>query len=191
MNHIMIDLETFGQTPGCSIMSIGAVMFDPLTSKLGPTLYEVVRRSSCKKAGLVEDPATLVWWEKQSDAAKAALTASSKRSGNVLLEEALTRLSAFVKSANANVQVWGNGSDFDNAILACAYKAVGQKLPWNFWNNRCFRTLKNLSPAEATSTGTPRGVYHNALDDAIYQAHIAIKCLRWIEDKKWAESVKK
>ena len=30
MTHIMLDLETWGKTPGCDIRSIGAVVFDPV-----------------------------------------------------------------------------------------------------------------------------------------------------------------
>jgi exodeoxyribonuclease VIII len=69
-----------------------------------------------------------------------------------------------------SVRVWGNGSDFDNAILACAYKAVEQPVPWQFWNNRCYRTIKNLFPSIKMIRG---GVHHNALDDAKSQARHA------------------
>lgn len=33
--NLMIDLETWGTEPGCDIRSIGAVVFDPLTGKIG------------------------------------------------------------------------------------------------------------------------------------------------------------
>ena len=34
-DHVMIDLETMGTTPESAIVSIGAVMFDPRTGKVG------------------------------------------------------------------------------------------------------------------------------------------------------------
>jgi exodeoxyribonuclease VIII len=74
-----------------------------------------------------------------------------------------------------NVLVWGNGASFDNAILAQCYRAVGMDFPWKFWNDRCYRTLKNLVldvPFERT------GTHHNALDDARSQAIHASAILR-------------
>lgn len=63
--------------------------------------------------------------------------------------------------------VWGNGSDFDNTLLAAAYDACQLTLPWNFWSNRCYRTLKNLRPEiKLVNPGTA----HNALDDSKAQA---------------------
>lgn len=35
VTHVMIDLETWGITPGCDIRSIGACVFDPVRSRLG------------------------------------------------------------------------------------------------------------------------------------------------------------
>lgn len=36
-NHVMIDLETMDKIPSASIVSIGAVIFDPRTNKVGKT----------------------------------------------------------------------------------------------------------------------------------------------------------
>lgn len=35
MTHIMLDIETWGKTPGCDIRSIGAVVFDPVAGFVG------------------------------------------------------------------------------------------------------------------------------------------------------------
>ena len=168
MENIMVDLETLGMTPGCVILSIGAVAFD--RTGLGREFYKVVNSKSCLDAGLTTDQSTVDWWSRQSDDARKVLIEAGET--DTTLGDALAEFGQFVREFGPRtVKVWGNGSDFDNAILACAYKALGRQLPWQFWNNRCFRTLKNLK------TGVePRreGTYHNALDDAKHQARHAI-----------------
>ena len=171
MEHVMIDLETLGRRAGCSILSIGAVAFGP--EGLGAELYTVVNRASCTAAGLHEDPGTLAWWEKQSASARAVLGQATE--GGDLLPVALGKLTEFLGQFNCRkVQVWGNGADFDNAILTACYAALGQDIPWEFWNNRCYRTLKSLKPQVKLAR---QGTYHNALDDAKSQAAHAIQLM--------------
>ena len=173
--HIMVDLETLGQSPGCSILSIGAVVFDPYNRTLGGEFYRVVNRASCNAAGLSEDASTLAWWQRQN--AKAREVIAEAETAPLGIAEAIEEFSAYVRGfGGGDVRIWGNGSDFDNAILAVCYERTGQKMPWRFWNNRCFRTLKSLSPKGKEA---PRqGVYHNALDDAKTQAYAAIAYLQ-------------
>lgn len=73
MTHIMVDTETLGIRPGSTIRSIGAVVFDPKTGKLGDEFYQNICATSCKEAGLTTDPDTVKWWAGQSQAAKDAL----------------------------------------------------------------------------------------------------------------------
>lgn len=170
MLDLMVDLETFGQTPGCGLVSIGAVFFDPWSEALGSTFYTLVDRASCSEAGLFEETSTILWWSSQMDAAREAFDKSTAGGqGVATLPEALAMLSTFV--GNEKVRVWGNGADFDNAVLAAAYRAAGVSPPWKFWNSRCYRTLKNLLPHIRMPARI--GVHHNALDDAITQARHA------------------
>lgn len=172
MEHVMIDLETLGRRAGCSILSIGAVAFDPKLG-LGQEMYCVVNRTSCSLVGLHEDPDTLAWWEKQNESAKTVLGHSTE--GGLVLTDALAKLTEFLAQfGHKKVKVWGNGSDFDNAILTACYAAIGQNIPWEFWNNRCYRTLKSLKPQIKL---TRQGTYHNALDDAKSQAAHAIQLM--------------
>jgi inhibitor of KinA sporulation pathway (predicted exonuclease) len=66
------------------------------------------------------------------------------------------------------IALWGNGSDFDNVLLAQAYAAAKMDYPIRYYNNRCFRTLKNLGLA--VQEPQREGTFHNALDDAKHQA---------------------
>lgn len=168
-NHVMLDLETMGTTPGSAIVAIGAVRFDPETGTVGGDgreFYTAVDLASCLEAGLTVDGGTVLWWLEQEDAARRALfTAPTPL--RVALED-------FAGWCPEDCQMWGNGAAFDNVILAAAYKALDRRQPWAFWNDRCYRTMKALS-----SVASPKfaGTRHNALDDAKHQARHLIDIL--------------
>jgi len=171
MRDIMWDLETLGQTPGCVMLSIGAVAFDE--KGLGKEFYCVVNTDDCKKAGLFTEDSTQAWWDDQSPEAREVLKQAANKKSSMPLKLALDKLTEFIASVGnpSSIRMHGNGSDFDNAILAVAYLKAGREVPWKFWNNRCHRTNK----AKAKGTEPKRqGTYHNALDDAKHQARHAI-----------------
>jgi hypothetical protein len=176
MQDVMVDLETLGRGPGCVVLSIGAVAFGP--EGVGPDLlYVVVNKASCLAHGLAVDADTEAWWSKQSENARQVLAQADAKTSDSL-PAALMRFTGFLAQYDIDkVRVWGNGADFDNAILQSCYKAVGRDVPWQFWNNRCFRTLKSLRP-EIKSVRA--GTHHNALDDAVAQAEHAVRLLRFI-----------
>ena len=173
---IMLDLETLGTTPGCLILSIGAVAFDPHGDSLGDKFYVVINRKSMARNyedDFVQplfkaEPETEQWWNSQTEEAKQVLRDSEDATKSVPVISALDSFANFVSlHGSKKAKIWGNGSDFDNAILATTYRKLGMPVPWQFWNNRCYRTLKSLVPKckmERT------GVHHNALDDACSQA---------------------
>lgn len=163
MTHCMLDLETWGTRPGCSIRSIGAVIFDPWQSGLGAEFYANVDGESCSSAGLTVDPDTAEWWESQSPEARAHLRGTRRT-----LDYALTLVSAFWR-ANGATFIWGHGASFDPPILEACFRAVGTPVPWKFWDIRDTRTLFDL--ANVSLKDFPRaGTHHNALDDAKHQA---------------------
>ena len=161
MQHIMLDLETLGTAVDSTILSIGAVKFDPETeSDLGEKFYSTLSIQSNLDAGRGVSGDTIKWWMGQDADARAVFNAPC-----VHLEEGLA---AFVQFFDHNDYfVWGNGSDFDNAIMTHALNSMGWKTPWKFWNNRCYRTLKGMPgvPKMAAFAGK-----HNALADACAQA---------------------
>lgn len=164
---IMVDLETLGTGPGCAILSIGGAAFDPATGRLGAEFHTLVSTASCRELGLREEADTLAWWRRQKPEAQAVIAEAA--ASDVTVRQALDRFARFLRGhgGRPRVRVWGNGADFDNAILAHLYRALGEPLPWEFWNNRCFRTLKSLNPGHEP----PRaGLHHDALADARHQA---------------------
>lgn len=170
--HIMLDLETMGNDSDAAIVAIGAVAFEEDVG-LQSAFYTAVKLESSVYHGLAISPSTVLWWLEQSKEARQALTSPEAMD----LRDALGAFSRFVsENGGDKAQVWGNGAAFDNVIIRNAYKAVKLDVPWPFWNDRCYRTLRALN----TSVKVPDrgGVHHNALDDAKYQAECAMLYLK-------------
>ncbi|MFZ6690262.1 3'-5' exonuclease [Undibacterium sp. SXout20W] len=179
-DRIMVDLETLGTGPGCIILSIGAISFDPETNSTGRHFYMVINTESCLAYGLAVNPETLHWWEQQNHEAQEVLRQANDYKTSVSIKFALNEFNKFI-SQHRDPEVWGNGADFDNTILAYAMTKCDLVPNWKFWNNRCFRTLKNMFPSVKMNR---IGTYHNSLDDAETQAqhaNILLKKLSGVE----------
>lgn len=157
----MLDLETLGTKPGSVILSIGAVKFNRKEVLPGWFHFHVSPADS-RYHGLQIEGDTVLWWLTQSDEARKAITESKKYSLPYVLNE-------FTKWLEHDcLEIWGNGANFDNALLSAAYDACGLERPWKFWNDRCYRTVKALHPDLPLAKRT--GTHHNAVDDARSQA---------------------
>lgn len=162
MKHVMIDLETWGTTPGSALRSLGACVFNPKTGDIGPTFYRNISRTSCEGLGLTVDPRTEQWWSEQSAEARSALEPDQRQLGSVLSE-----FLGWWKTEVEDACVWSHGANFDVVLLESAFSAVFIEAPWKFWNVRCCRTVLALGNRKVVFA---RGVEHNALDDAVAQA---------------------
>lgn len=168
MNDVMVDLETLGTLPGSAILSIGAVAFDEFGVG-DEEFYMPITRGSCEALGLKTSPETLAWWEKQSEEARRVLNDPD----GFMLEQALHGFDCWLReNFSENVRIWGNGANFDNPLLACAYEAINVKPCYKFYNERCYRTVKNQYPDVKLERS---GTYHNALDDARCQAEHLVR----------------
>ncbi|MBJ9156932.1 3'-5' exoribonuclease [Citrobacter sp. FDAARGOS_156] len=170
--HLMVGMETMGNSPDAPIVSIGAVFFDPSTGNTGAEFYQVVSLESSMSFGMKPDASTIQWWLKQSPEARSAILVD----GAMGLREVLELLSDFIAENAANgshsVQVWGNGCSFDNVILRRAYVLTETPFAVPFWNDRDVRTMVELGKSVGIN---PRfdipfeGDLHNALSDARHQ----------------------
>lgn len=167
--HIMVDLETMGTRPDAPIISIGAVSFN--ADGIVDTFYRSVSLHSSVRSGAVIDPSTVMWWLQQDDQARAALRdaqAGEDGGGAHSLEESLRDFGQLRCIYGDRLKgVWGNGATFDNVIIRESCRRLGIPQLWEFWLDRCYRTVKSMYPnikMERT------GVHHNALDDARSQA---------------------
>lgn len=184
--HVMLDLETMGNGPDAAIVAIGAIAFDLDASQIGPGYYNRVELESSVKLGGVIDASTVTWWLAQGDEARSEIA----RPGGMHIAEALQSFAEWMGVTAKDTAVWGNGASFDNVILRGAYQRAGHSVPWAWWNDRCYRTVKSLHrdvPFERL------GTHHNALSDATSQALHLIKMLKAPQpdcQKGWSCTIK-
>lgn len=180
MHHIMLDIETLGTAPGSIIASIAAVVFGP--EGTGRMFYQRVKLESCAALGLTVDADTVLWWMQKDGAGRHELTTPKERAPII---DALRGLAAFIadaaRSSGPNLQIWGNGPDFDCALLESAYRRAGLPCPWRPWDQRCLRTLRSIAPHIPKTT--PQ-IPHHALHDSIAQAQHAGQILDWLESTR-------
>lgn len=175
--NVALDLETLSTQENAAIIQIGCCIpeFDrkylpegishefEVSIKYEEALAEV-------RAGVFHHSTeTMLWWDKQDARTRAAVF-----SGQDDYCDALDQLEFWldsVKSGGAEVAIWGNGSDFDNRLLAYTISAKGYKPMWNFRNNRDLRTLKAFFPVEIAEDPVNE-VKHTALGDSRYEARL-------------------
>lgn len=162
MNHAMIDLETLGVGPRAAILTIGWAYFDTDNFEVGPSGKIQVDVQSCIERGMVVNDSTFRWWLQQSDEARSALQTQEAPQIDDVLE--LFRSELIGRDIK---YVWGNGANFDISILETAYELCKIEAPWEFYNVRCYRTVKNLFPNVPRVTPD---VPHCAAADARAQA---------------------
>jgi DNA polymerase III epsilon subunit-like protein len=164
-NHVMIDLETLDILPTATILTIGAVKFDPFGDLTKDTdtesLYVKVDIDSCDKIGSTICQDTLEWWARQSAEAQEA---AFDPDGRVDIVDAMDQLYRFCWGAS---KVWSHGAGFDVIILENYFRKVKKAIPWKFWDVRDTRTIFDIGidpqrPAKKTA--------HHALEDAVDQA---------------------
>lgn len=174
---IMIDIETMGTDQTSAVVAVGAVAIHRGRNEIvDSTFYSTITLASNIEAGRTVTANTIIWWMQQSDEARNEIFNAVDD-----LKTVMYRLSWWMRSLDVTPVIpWGNSASFDLGILANAMRSVGQEVPWDFRNERCYRTLKNEYPW----VGKPEdiGVAHHALCDAIWQAKHLINIKRWINE---------
>jgi len=159
--HLMLDIETMGNTSYSSILGIGAVEFDINTGETGEEFEVNIDLESNFSIGLMADASTIMWWMQKSQEARDMLT----KKETITINEALIKFSDF---CSKDYQVWGNSARFDCGILQNAYNKIHLPIPWDFRKERCVRTLVSFAP-EIKENYPSVGVSHNAIDDCKFQ----------------------
>jgi len=161
---IMIDLETLDILPSATILTIGAVKFDPFGDDINDPkcerFYVRVDVDSCDRIGATVSQATLDWWSNQSQAAQDEAFDPENR---IPIEDAMTQLYKFCRGAK---RVWSHGAGFDVTILEWYFRKIGKAIPWSFWEVRDTRTIFDIG----INPNRPPVLKHHALEDAWNQA---------------------
>ena len=159
--HLMVDLETMAVTPRATILTLGAVIFDPQTDDSFDDLYLKFDIDDQDKLGREVDEGTLEWWSKQDPKIMEEAFSSD---GRISLIEGVEAFHKFAWGCDA---FWSHGSIFDIAMLDDLYRQLNKVTPWHeFWRIRDTRTLFD----QGFYHDMPKGDLHNALADAKRQA---------------------
>lgn len=170
MDSVMLDLETFGTLPGDVFCSIGAVEFELATGELGREFYQVIDLQSALDVGLKVRGATIEWWLKQSDAARAEILKNK-----VPIQKALHDFALWF---NPKLTIWGNGLGFDVSMLKMGYEAIKFPHPWRFDNERDVRTWvaeNSIIKKEMKFVGTR----HEPIADCKHQIKYMVETRNW------------
>jgi len=160
LSDIMIDLETLSTSTNASILTIGAVKFDPFGNELEmpscQKFYVKIDIDSCDELKLDISNDTLEWWSKQS---KEAQEEAFNIENRIHIREAFNQLYKFCWGAK---RVWSHGASFDIVICENIFRKINKAVPWNFWEVRDTRTLFDLG----IDPQRPPVLKHHALEDA-------------------------
>ena len=175
---IMIDLETLSTNHNATLLTIGAVRFDPhgdpLSIQPEDTLYIKVDIESCEKYnGHIQDE-TLNWWGRQSAEAQEAAFDPTDR---VDIEVAMQQLYKFCWGCTT---VWSHGAIFDIVVCEYIFKYLGKAVPWKYYQARDTRTLFDLGIG--LNADMPEATAHNALEDAIAQTIAVLNVNRQLRE---------
>lgn len=164
--HIMLDLETLSTRSHAVIIAIGAVLINVRANEIESEFYMRINLDSAVGGGGDVDGSTIEWWLDQARAARNELIGNTTS-----LHEALAGFDGWMENNyTKEMGVWGNGAAADNVWLRNAFTKAGMEVPWNFRQDRCYRTLNTLHKNIAKDETLRENVSHNALHDARRQA---------------------
>lgn len=180
--HIVIDIEALSLQTNAHILSIGAIALRNDGEHISH-FYSVID-PKLAQPGRHVDPATVAWWIREpcNDARNAIWGDSAPTDRDIV--QALSRLRGWIESvqrkdtlSTGDLAVWGNGPEYDNAVLENAFKSLHLDMPWHFYQNQSIRTLRLMHP-ECKAPFV--GVKHHALHDA---QHEALMLSSWLRSK--------
>lgn len=190
MCDAMIDLESMGTETNPCLLQISAVKFDINTGEINGTFDTKVDLQSCLDAGLSVTAGSIAFWMKNDSVTQEARDSVMKETyddgtSGKTLASALMSFSLWCELEGVEY-VHGNGAASDNVWLRSAYKAVGLACPFDFRADVCFRSFKTLAKRMGWKDNVENfGVYHDGVDDAIYQVSVLRSVLSFlIGDRK-------
>lgn len=178
--HIALDLETAGKVPGVPIVQLAAVV-----AGANGMFNRYISLMSCEQAGLVPEKETMEWWNEQDPKLRSVVFSGTNNITETLQE--FKQWCSDLAAGDLNrIVLWGNGVEFDNAILKHAWELF-ETWPFHYRNNHHLRTILAVTPQDLLENahheymsrcGTEDAV-HDGLHDAIYQADMLEVALQY------------
>lgn len=175
--HGMIDLETLSTRPDATVLTVGAIKFDPYTEQEPHNgLYLRLNVDEQSDLNRHVDNGTLEWWGKQDEKIREEALGDEDR---VPLTEFVRQLNKWCVGLD---ELWCQGPLFDYAILQNLYAQLNTPVPWNYWQIRDSRTLFGMLPEDPRKS--IQMDLHNALADCYFQAKSVQKAYKRFGVKK-------
>ena len=162
----MIDLETLDVKPSATVLSLGAVKFNPFNnSEPHSELYFKISIDDQDRLGRSVSDSTIEWWSRQDPAIMEEAFDQSNPNEVMTVEQALTSLNRWCVGVD---EIWAQGYGFDITMLEDMYRSIGKPIPWQFWQISDARTITKRMPRDPRKDMQTN--LHNALADAYFQA---------------------
>ncbi len=181
--HHILDVETLDITPKAIILTVGIVTAEISDGGLDILDRHYWRVQPSEQPGRTCSEETLEWWRNQPSPARheALVTTAFYR------EPLLQMLAAVAATLETYpYPIWGNGSDFDNAIMQDAFQQAGMK--WPYHRNGCLRTARKIAKSIVRDFQDPARpahlIRHVALDDAEYESLLLACCMFAIDGNR-------
>lgn len=159
MAHLMVDLETLDTSPSATILTIGAVKFDPFSDAPMAEFYVRVNVEDQDALGCTVSDSTVEWWGQQDPEVMEEAFSPDDR---ISLVDAMAQFHSFAWGSS---KFWSHGATFDLVMLQDRCTRLKRSTPWSYWDMRDTRTLFDLADPEM-----PQASKHHALEDAKRQA---------------------
>ena len=168
-----LDIETAALSNNCKIFTIGAVVGDILTGQIKDEFYIRVAPQGQETRDVDDSTMENFWGDYNVVSKEARREVFDTSLPRVKLSEAFAKLNTFIREQGEPVQVFGNGSEFDNAIVLEAYRYYGIFPAWKHWCNQSVRTLvytgRLLMGVDPKYDIPFEGIPHHALHDARHE----------------------
>lgn len=170
MKDLFIDIEALGRKPGCHVIQIGAIVFDPATGETANEIQLFIQPE--KDDPFHADLDTLEWHARQGTFPHPP----EVREIAMPIGDAIDELNGWFMDINdcghEIYDVWAWGSHYDFPILDPVFEryAIGGAAPWMYWQPSDARTIWKLAFPGVKHGPRP----HHALDDC--KAGVADLC---------------
>ena len=181
----VLDVETLAQSVHAVIGTIGVTVVNVMTGQEIGHFYTRIDLNLPQSARVM-DQDTLAFWERQkteNPAAWAELFDRSLPRGSLRRAlESLAEFLRFMEAGGREIEIVGNGPEFDNAIIDDACKQLDLHELWHFRRNQSMRTgvwmgrlLLGVDPKYQIPF---EGVQHHAGDDSRHEAKTIVSIVR-------------
>lgn len=167
--HAMIDIETLDTCPESTVLSVGAVKFDPY-NMTDPHARKLWRPSVDEQLSMGRSTSddTIAWWAKQEEAVREA---TFTEEGRIPSETFMSCLNKYLVGVD---KIWCQGPQFDMVILENLFEQFKHHRNWAYWQVCDSRTVFNMMPVDPRK-GIQQNL-HSADDDAYWQAVCVQQC---------------